>query len=1594
MGTTVKDATIKYEPASTPRPALPESEAVLPFQQWWPAYGISQLSGAILLCPIGRQYGLAVPLFIEISAFLLIFGTLKKKFILVQRVFWVFAVYQAFAWLHIAYIGKAPRVHCKFDVIINIVNNVPRMLVCDLEPLPLFTAVFVANIAFSYTFYTTILQLSHVVAMVRSLSVHLLCVLGFLMLRTRIVAQYKEYVRLRTAGSGLGQAATATDAPRRALPPAHSSQEPRLGDAGAEGSSSYQGFQQKQQQQEQQQQSGYERGLGAGLCHAAELAQLKIDAETAGNGMHGAGHGQTPCCGALAELARESRAGSAGGREWAPQDTLRAIAQADQKRMMRPYRSRVQRNRVNVTIHGQVSPDSIPEGALDGLLTELNKVSMKNVVTDVAVRAGCIVLSWSMLRPYHRESEAEEQAILAAVSKQIVTVTKGWADRMGLPLMQEDGTPLVTVQVGKDGSCAVEEAVHEPESDSPVCRHRVLPMECTIALHTPALLMPPPPKNAPIHEVQEAQVILQPAVAAAGATQATSSTASRGACDASCVVFEVSVEAPAHWGPVRGWVCPADSPEEDQEDTVCPADSRPEGKHDKCLCLAKGACGQQQPAAQGAEQCSDSCGDDRRLTDGGNSVRKQRVLRMLAYAHGKFLPLTILQQKRRVGAPGVRLVQARLMLPPSILAAPAGLPLTLQLFQQATLLCSRTTLLLPHTMGIQHDELMMTWMAHVARTHDGDQDGAGAEQASACVGGDAQLLRQQQLQGQHDLREQETQQQPSTAQQPIPADLAAFASDLADWMLFTSTHGVEQKKEVHASRCDQEEDDELLASPIGLSVGSPQAAAQACEEEALCLPAQTSVSLPSTSDTIMNGDTLIVPSLSQPPCPLAAYTQPEEEPPAPPADTPPIRLTTELPTCTQSRLTTEVSTLAQSRLAKQMPMCPPLPKHAQPDGPAPADLPSTLSSSSLATFPTQSTSNASELPTQHEQQHQHQQREPEGRLVLMAQMGADMLQHAVMCGMVSTAETLLHGLLSPPFCLPFTALVAGTAMAPPLPFTVSPLQQQQQQQPQQQKQQCSLRLLKNSCSSKGPVASRSIRTYTPTYPPLICPRLSLAPTALQSGSPDMVAALLEWGHSLGGPAFAWCWGKDAPADLASAAELLGVAADDDVESGGGRAAAGAAEVCKHSKEAAEVAVSVLQQAARGTGGDTGEKLGDDAAGPGLLSSTGQRQHRSAHAPAAREKARLVQLLLEDGVEGPRMMYELMKARGLEGARAEVATITATAMGADSAAVRGAAAAAATWTTPNTTASTADNAWKLGNAAAPPPAAPQDMIGPPANTIDDACRPDATADPATAEHISGPPSNGAASSSSGSSSAGSVSPRHASTELAPLLPTKHGNSIPLGAEGDVRGMLQHSSLQSRGLRSWWEAVQCTVLGFSRAPCSVQWGLAYEREFPPWSATFMRTFLPVHLCLVAAGTFVGAVRSIRRGEVVDGMLVGLVPGPFYVPGLLSLNRPNATRMQQMHPRAMVLERCFTTIMYGILYVRAGAAIVPSPLLRTVVVNGVLWGIEWLLFVSIVRCFLQHMDQLRWQPRLQQLQQQQQAQVTKHVEVGKPLAARLLA
>ena len=56
------------------------------------------------------------------------------------------------------------------------------------------------------------------------------------------------------------------------------------------------------------------------------------------------------------------------------------------------------------------------------------------------------------------------------------------------------------------------------------------------------------------------------------------------------------------------------------------------------------------------------------------------------------------------------------------------------------------------------------------------------------------------------------------------------------------------------------------------------------------------------------------------------------------------------------------------------------------------------------------------------------------------------------------------------------------------------------------------------------------------------------------------------------------------------------------------------------------------------------------------------------------------------------------------------------------------------------------------------------------------------------------------------------------------------------------------------------------------------------------------MPTHLILVAAGTFVGATRSLLRGEVLDGLLIAQVGGA-YIPGLWSLGQPNAAGLQKV-------------------------------------------------------------------------------------------------
>eukprot|EP00967_Tisochrysis_lutea_P005952 scaffold7019_cov22-Tisochrysis_lutea.AAC.2 len=142
------------------------------------------------------------------------------------------------------------------------------------------------------------------------------------------------------------------------------------------------------------------------------------------NGVCGVRHNQAPCepsgptgggngpaggsngpAGGSNGLAGGSNAGRPGGNGWAPEETVRSVAQADKVRMMRPYQSRVQRNRVNVTIHGQVSSGSLSQGAVDGLLEELNK-------HRVSERAGTNQRDWYFENRQHEQvMEVVEQAL-------------------------------------------------------------------------------------------------------------------------------------------------------------------------------------------------------------------------------------------------------------------------------------------------------------------------------------------------------------------------------------------------------------------------------------------------------------------------------------------------------------------------------------------------------------------------------------------------------------------------------------------------------------------------------------------------------------------------------------------------------------------------------------------------------------------------------------------------------------------------------------------------------------------------------------------------------------------------------------------------------------------------------------------------------------------------------------------------------------------------------------------------------------------------------------------------------------------------------
>ncbi|KAF5831503.1 hypothetical protein DUNSADRAFT_13034 [Dunaliella salina] len=93
-------------------------------------------------------------------------------------------------------------------------------------------------------------------------------------------------------------------------------------------------------------------------------------------------------------------------------------------------------------------------------------------------------------------------------------------------------------------------------------------------------------------------------------------------------------------------------------------------------------------------------------------------------------------------------------------------------------------------------------------------------------------------------------------------------------------------------------------------------------------------------------------------------------------------------------------------------------------------------------------------------------------LQMMAEVGMDLLQHAVSWGMVHLAERILSGMLAPPLNIPFATIASGTLSA--------------------------------DCDTACPPARQSLLSY-----------------ALMSEDVVMFERVLGWGHLYGGPTFMW-----------------------------------------------------------------------------------------------------------------------------------------------------------------------------------------------------------------------------------------------------------------------------------------------------------------------------------------------------------------------------------------------------------------------------------------------------------------------------------------
>ncbi|KAF5831500.1 hypothetical protein DUNSADRAFT_13031 [Dunaliella salina] len=121
-------------------------------------------------------------------------------------------------------------------------------------------------------------------------------------------------------------------------------------------------------------------------------------------------------------------------------------------------------------------------------------------------------------------------------------------------------------------------------------------------------------------------------------------------------------------------------------------------------------------------------------------------------------------------------------------------------------------------------------------------------------------------------------------------------------------------------------------------------------------------------------------------------------------------------------------------------------------------------------------------------------------LQMMAQVGMDLLQHAVSWGMVHLAERILSGLLAPPLSVPFTTIAASDSSTSDT--GVEPSDSHPPQAPRGHP--------KGSDVGVEPADSWS--------PPL---GGSLLERALRCGNVHMLACVLEWGRMHGGLEVAW-----------------------------------------------------------------------------------------------------------------------------------------------------------------------------------------------------------------------------------------------------------------------------------------------------------------------------------------------------------------------------------------------------------------------------------------------------------------------------------------